>query len=303
MVDLLERLLTSVEVKFSFETLAFEGEAYRGRASVDQLSAFSDALQIAQLCDIALRVKAAAIDEKAEHGFRQLVYGNVGGDWLRPEALRLGQRRFLISLGFEFENSNTFRLQVLNGEIRVEIEEFEALPGSLWKKKVVRVFLTDFDEIRRTVIASVFTAMLLSPSPVNPNNGFHINSQEGTYFICTSNAEITGGYAQIQEDALKTLSPPNGVDAVASTIKARQFCLAAAGFDPGPIDGIYGPKTKAAEEAYSNAHGGINVDWSQNFSRHILLYAAKHHEAEKWLAEKSKRNSKRQRRGKSIFDD
>lgn len=42
-------------------------------------------------------------------------------------------------------------------------------------------------------------------------------------------------------------------------VRAVQQALAAAGFDPGGIDGSYGPKTEAAVRAYQQAHG-LEVD-------------------------------------------
>jgi hypothetical protein len=38
-------------------------------------------------------------------------------------------------------------------------------------------------------------------------------------------------------------------------VRAAQEKLAALGFDPGPLDGFAGPRTKAAAKAFQEAHG------------------------------------------------
>jgi len=43
-------------------------------------------------------------------------------------------------------------------------------------------------------------------------------------------------------------------------VKAWQGQLAALGFDPGPVDGIAGPKTRAAVRAYQKSHDDLVVD-------------------------------------------
>lgn len=43
-------------------------------------------------------------------------------------------------------------------------------------------------------------------------------------------------------------------------IQQQQLRLRSAGFDPGPIDGLMGPKTRAAQAAFDRANGNPNVD-------------------------------------------
>jgi len=57
--------------------------------------------------------------------------------------------------------------------------------------------------------------------------------------------------------AAEPASPPpaakaavSGAGATASHVREVQEALAAAGYDPGPIDGIMGPRTKAALRKY-----------------------------------------------------
>ncbi|WKZ82450.1 MAG: peptidoglycan-binding protein [Acidimicrobiia bacterium] len=42
--------------------------------------------------------------------------------------------------------------------------------------------------------------------------------------------------------------------------KSMQKLLALAGYDPGPADGVYGPKTEAAVAAFQRAYGGLDID-------------------------------------------
>ena len=43
-------------------------------------------------------------------------------------------------------------------------------------------------------------------------------------------------------------------------VKSIQKLLAVAGYDPGPADGVYGPKTQTAVAAFQQAFGGLTVD-------------------------------------------
>jgi peptidoglycan hydrolase-like protein with peptidoglycan-binding domain len=45
----------------------------------------------------------------------------------------------------------------------------------------------------------------------------------------------------------------------AQTVQAAQEALKAKGYDPGPIDGIYGPRTRAATEEYQK-HENLTAD-------------------------------------------
>ncbi len=44
-------------------------------------------------------------------------------------------------------------------------------------------------------------------------------------------------------------------DEIRAAVLALQMALVAEGFDPGPVDGLYGPKTSAAVAGYQAAHG------------------------------------------------
>lgn len=63
-----------------------------------------------------------------------------------------------------------------------------------------------------------------------------------------------------------------------SAIKARQRCLRAAGYDPGPIDGIQGSRTDAAAAEFAKDRGNIRVDWnSKVFLRHLVQFTIERH--------------------------
>ena len=61
------------------------------------------------------------------------------------------------------------------------------------------------------------------------------------------------------------------------TIKQQQLLLAYLGYDPGTIDGVTGPKTKAAVKAFQQDFGGLTVDGvagtaTQKALRHAVAY-------------------------------
>ena len=61
------------------------------------------------------------------------------------------------------------------------------------------------------------------------------------------------------------------------TIKQQQLLLAYLGYDPGTIDGVTGPKTKAAIKAFQQDFGGLAVDGvagtaTQKALRHAVAY-------------------------------
>ena len=61
------------------------------------------------------------------------------------------------------------------------------------------------------------------------------------------------------------------------TIKQQQLLLAYLGYDPGTIDGVNGPKTKAAIKAFQQDFGGLAVDGvagtaTQKAFRHAVAY-------------------------------
>ena len=59
-----------------------------------------------------------------------------------------------------------------------------------------------------------------------------------------------------------------------SSILSIQTALKARGFDPGPLDGIMGPKTKAAVVAFQKAVGGLVVDGIPGPATQAKLFAA-----------------------------
>ena len=65
---------------------------------------------------------------------------------------------------------------------------------------------------------------------------------------------VTGGTGELPQEGDGT--PDDGPW---GTVEALQEALAAAGFNPGPIDGIVGPRTRAAMEAFNVSIGGTGM--------------------------------------------
>ncbi len=77
---------------------------------------------------------------------------------------------------------------------------------------------------------------------------------------------VTRGEIRIVAKALPAMSvlDPNGriirPGYTGDDVKNLQQLLALAGFDPGPADGVYGPKTEAAIAAFQTDYGKLTVD-------------------------------------------
>ncbi len=87
-----------------------------------------------------------------------------------------------------------------------------------------------------------------------------------TAFQAAVGMEATGIYDTATATALNSYTPPPQPDTPPDppddtptmTIREAQRLLVAAGFDPGPVDGLYGPKTRAGLQAFQR-HVGIAV--------------------------------------------
>jgi hypothetical protein len=154
----------------------------------------------------------------------------------------------------------------LTGRIEVTILDL----GSARTKNKFEINVGDLKDIAKQVIAAIiFTA--LTSHPVAGGAVVYDDKNE-TIFVCSLDVEFSGNKDDIinraVDDLISTGDPEKDP---AAMWKARQICLYRAGFDPGPIDGVYGPKTKAAESAFSNYHNKISVNWrSRNFAMFVL---------------------------------
>jgi len=104
----------------------------------------------------------------------------------------------------------------------------------------------------RKVLSADPSAKLTSllPASVIRANPFLKSMTAGTV-IAWSDKKMAGAATATATGAPATVRSGSRGEAV-STLQQQ---LKAAGFDPGPIDGVFGPRTKAAVEAYQKANG------------------------------------------------
>lgn len=73
-------------------------------------------------------------------------------------------------------------------------------------------------------------------------------------------------------NAIKAVLPQQVTQAKPLDVKWLQTTLKGAGFDPGPVDGVYGEKTKAAVSAYQKARN-LTVDGWAGVATTVALVA------------------------------
>jgi peptidoglycan hydrolase-like protein with peptidoglycan-binding domain len=91
--------------------------------------------------------------------------------------------------------------------------------------------------------------MMLDNVPIVPLNDPHAPTGDSTANGTKISALIERATNRGSEDFTGTTAKKSGRGA----IKSLQIRLREAGFDPGPIDGILGPRTKAAAQNYQSS--------------------------------------------------
>lgn len=195
------------------------------------------------------------------------------------------QNRFLEELGFAIRTSEHYEIFLSQSRITLsisfEVEEREW--GSFYQKIKTKVSVNSNDTkdvlktVLATLIASALTSCANSPEPMD----FEYSLRDRPIYICTINSAIQGDNEALVRKAAAMLSTTQFLSRQheVEVWKARQMCLAAAGFDPGPIDGIPGERTMRAAESYSAAFDNVQVLWSSSvFARHLIYHSFARHE-------------------------
>ncbi len=170
---------------------------------------------------------------------------------------------------------------VLTGSFSIYDEEL----GSLFQRRLFTLSLPDLGQISNAVVGGLVVAALSSIPSSHQSNEFTTKFQGEDLYSCTINAWVVGPNEELVDDMIHELiGNSNQSEQPPSVWRARQLCLLAAGFDPGPIDGKYGPQTTEAEKRYSYFHGSIKVNWSSRvFARHVIIHAYRHKNSERLL--------------------
>lgn len=107
------------------------------------------------------------------------------------------------------------------------------------------------------VMAKEFEGMLDQTSPIVVTD--HAGTPTPETSMSSSTSKTRGGVTPAREDAEAAAVQP--VEA-REEVRILQLRLRDAGFDPGPFDGIMGPKTTAALAQYKTSQGGKKVKTS-----------------------------------------
>ncbi|MTH60649.1 peptidoglycan-binding domain-containing protein [Paracoccus litorisediminis] len=195
------------------------------------------------------------------------------------------QDNFLAQLGFRrrYDDSYEISLPNLGLTVLIAFERQEIERGSIYRKTRTRILITSKDTkdvvkaVLATLIGSALASCAISPEPMD----FAYSLRTQPIYICTINASMQGNNEEIVREAAEMLSTTEfrSKEHEMEVWKARQMCLAAAGFDPGPIDGIPGDRTMKAAESYSAAFDNVQILWSSSvFARHLIYHSFVRHE-------------------------
>lgn len=174
-----------------------------------------------------------------------------------------------------------FSVKTAVGFVQIVVLSTEVENGSCRLKRVLRIVLPERETWKSLIYGALLSHMLAGPAgptgqPHNPQvpqtQIIYIETSPArlppqSVYVCSLDTSITGDRDKIIDDAIGELTGAT----VENPWFARQACLKVAGFYPGKIDGIPGPLTEAAEEAFKVAHKLSHIDWSsRNFARFIL---------------------------------
>lgn len=161
------------------------------------------------------------------------------------------------------------------GDIEFIIESEDLIIGSLFQRLRASITVSDFKDVGKNVISALLAGAILA-TVISPVPAGSANELSENIYVCSINGHLDGNRLAIESDAISDLKIYNNSDAHEQlhATRARQLCLKAAGFDPGPIDGIHGKRTTHAQNEFAQTHGGIIVNWNSEVFLRFLIQKA-----------------------------
>lgn len=163
--------------------------------------------------------------------------------------------------------------------IRCDVTIGPSESGSFWQNYVLSFDNLSIKGIRDNVIAGLLITTITATCVFAYAQTQDEPGTYGDYYSCTVSAVVQGVRKDIEDDTIADLLMPEFASEhdVTRVTKNRQTCLAAAGFPPGPIDGIWGKKSAAAASDFSKFNQNIKVDWeSPVFLRFLVQKSMKY---------------------------
>ncbi|NVK20798.1 MAG: hypothetical protein HWE30_19135 [Methylocystaceae bacterium] len=289
MIDVLDRLEVRAQVSVPLSNIVLKGSALRRVVEADEFLQVSRLVLRAYCFEAVLRALLLAngqqrltVDDFLRGGFKN-------GRLDLPQIER-NQESLLKRYQVEQRERDLYEFTIGEHSATLQIVHHTSEYGSIFSNFSLRAFIPDSKSVSSSVLATLIAQALMAPVPDWPSRKIILRSSDGPHYVCTMNKDVSNteeelAYGNLEDtisDAVGAMHSVAGEDIAISVWKSRQACLVAAGFDVGGIDGIYGPKTKSAERAYSYYHGGIEVDWSDRiFIRDLIWNAYKHNTTER----------------------
>ncbi|MFD1158356.1 peptidoglycan-binding domain-containing protein [Roseovarius aestuarii] len=190
----------------------------------------------------------------------------------KSEPLLASQAIQLSHSGIRSLRSGGWEIDTIDGPLKIEFERLESHFGSFSIKRTLKVVLPDPQQVSSAVLASLIFSVI-------PTYGENITVAEGkaenSLFVCYLNRTMPDEFGQIMDTAVTDLKMSANFSELERqrVWRNRQLCLKAAGYDPGLIDGINGPKTEAAFKEF--AKDIPSASWkNENIIRLLIMQAA-----------------------------
>lgn len=284
MVEVIEQTEAIVRLKLEFESIILDPPHLQpmGR-SVNEYHLIANLVARAVFFSAALDVLTKASGVYGSIPPEKLIAVAAAKDAHDPYFMLQSQAKILAQRGVSFGPNVAFSMQLgsylARGVIHVNVQRV----GSASSKTTISIDISDVKEISRNVIAGLIL-YAITTQPLG--GGLVAKTPTETLFVCSINVEMVGDRKELIQSAVNDLVTAEGIsdEHLVSVWSARQLCLYRAGYDPGPIDGVYGPKTKSAEQKFSIMNGGITVNWqSRAFAEYLITQANAKYQSEKTI--------------------